>query len=431
MGNRLNFINPMNMAQQTSAAGLHVPSRNGEAHGALRLALWAFLITCIFDPADKLLGIKVWIFLLCWLSAAWTMAASRRRIAVPAGLLAYTSVFILIPLLSIAWYMMNDGREPFEGLGMLKGYVLITLALLLVLSQVNLVRELSAVLTLLAIAVIAVFVGLMVSSDFYAALYLFGEATGIVYVDKRDYGSDVILLQVYFVTSPMLVISIAYYFDRAMSASVRKTKIICFILMLVSIVGMLLAGSRNNIVMSMLLPIALWFFYTRRKVLGACLSLVALTGLFFFFFDELWAFFDPTEISNSVKLRLLDEYLKLFSDPIILLFGQGLGAYHLWEGRGTYYYLTELTYFEMVRNFGLLGAAVMLALLLFPIIHAFVLKRRLPEKAMVIGYAAYLVMCFSNPNLFSSMGTLILSVILATIYLSPPMNKNRCAGSRA
>jgi hypothetical protein len=413
-----------------SAACLHASGRNGEAQGALSLVLWAFLITCVFDPADKLLGMKVWIFLLCWLFAACTMAARRRRIAVPAGLFAYTSVFILVPLLSIAWYVMNDGREPFEGLGMFKGYVLITLALLLVLSQVNLLRELSAVLTLLAIAVIAVFVGLMVSSDFYAALYLFGKATGIVLVDKRDYGSGVILLQVYFVTSPMLAISIAYYFDRVMSASVRKTKILYFILMLLSIVGMLLAGSRNNILVSMLLPIALWFLYTRHKVLGACLSLVALTGLFIFFFDELQAFFDPTEISNSVKLGMYDDYSKLFSDPITLLFGQGLGAYHFWEGRGTYYYVTELTYFEMVRNFGLFGAAVMLALLLFPIIHAFVLNRRFPEKAVVIGYAAYLVMSFSNPNLFSSMGTLILSVILATIYLSPIMNKNRCTGSR-
>ncbi len=389
----------------------------------MHFALWAFLITCVFDPADKLVGIKVWIFLLCWLFGFWAMAASRRRISVPAGLLAYTSVFMLVPLLSISWYMMKDGGQPFEGGSMFKGYVLITFALLLVLSRVNPLREFSAVLTLLAIAVIAVFVVLMVSPDFYTALYLFGEVTGIVMVDKRDYGSDVILLQVYFVTSPMLVISIAYYFDRVMSAPLGKTKILYFALMFVSIVGMLLAGSRNNIVMSMLLPIALWFLYTRHKVLGACLSLVALTGLFIFFFDELQAFFNPNEISNSIKLGLLDDYSKLFSDPIILLFGQGLGAYHSWETRGSYFYVTELTYFEMVRNFGLFGGVVMLVLLLFPIVHAFVMDRRFPEKAVIIGYAAYLIMCFSNPNLFSSMGTLILSVILATIYLDPTISK--------
>jgi hypothetical protein len=408
-----------------SKARVFAPGRNLEARGALNLAILAFLVTCIFDPADKLLGIKVWIFLLCWLFAFWAMAASKRSIAVPAGLISFTTVFMLVPLVSIAWYMMRDGGQPFEGGSMFKGYVLITFALLLVLSRVNPLRELSAILTLLAIAVIAVFIGLIVSPDFYTALYLFGESTGIVMVDKRDYGSDVILLQVYFVTSPMLVISIAYYFDRLMSAQLLKTKIFNFALMFISILGMLLAGSRNNIVMSILLPIALWFFYTRHKVLGAGLSFIALTGVFIFFFNELQAFFDPNEISNSIKLGLLKDYSKLFSDPIILLFGQGLGVYHSWESRVSYHYVTELTYFEMVRNFGLFGGAVMLALLLFPIAHAFIMNRRFTEKAVIIGYAAYLIMCFSNPNLFSSMGTLILSIILVTIYLNPRISKKK------
>jgi hypothetical protein len=85
----------------------------------------------------------------------------------------------------------------------------------------------------------------------------------------------------------------------------------------------------------------------------------------------------------------------------------------------------------VIRNFGLFGAAIMFALLLFPIVHAFVLNRRFPQKAVVIGYGAYLVACISNPNLFSSMGTLILSVILATIYLSPKMNKTPWARGQA
>lgn len=417
------------MIQVTPSA--HATSRNTYAQSALGLALFVFLITCVFDPADKILGIKVWIFLLCWLFAAGAMWATKRRATIPAGLLAYTFTFMLIPVLSIAWYYLRDAGEPFEGFSMLKGYVLITLAPLLVLTRDNLLPKLSAVLTLLAVGVISVFVGLMVDPNLYALLYPLGNETGIVMLDRRDYGSDVTLLQVYFVTSPMLAISIAYYFDRAMSAPAHKAKIRFFALMLINILGMLLAGTRNNIVVSMLLPIALWFLYTRHRVLGAFLSFSVLAGLFIFFLDELGVFFDPTEVSNSTKLALLKDYSKLFSDPIILLFGQGLGAYNFWDAKGTYYYVTELTYFEVIRNFGLFGSAIMFALLLFPIVHAFVLNRRFPQKAVVIGYGAYLVMCISNPNLFSSMGTLILSVILATIYLSPKMNKTPWARGQA
>ena len=405
------------------STGLQSADRGTEGRGALGVALMAFLVTCVFDPADKFLGIKVWIFLLCWLFAAVAMATSTRRATVSAGLLAYTLTFIIVPLLSIAWYTVNDGGEPFEGFSMLKGYVLITLAPLLVLSRVNLLKQLSAVLTMLAIGVIGVFIGLLVEPGLYAPLSIFGEATGIVMLDNRDYGAEVVLLQVYFVTSPMLAISIAYYFDQAMSAPSRKAKVGYFTLMLINILGMLLAGTRNNILISILLPLALWFLHTRHRALGILLSVGAVAGLLMFFFNEISAFFDPTEISNSTKLAMLKDYSIIFSDPITLLFGQGLGAYHFWEDRGSYFYVTELTYLEMIRNFGIFGAAVMAALLVFPFIHAFMLNPRFREKEVVIGYAAYLVMCISNPNLFSSMGILILSVILAKIYLSPSMNK--------
>ena len=407
------------LAQAYPAPQRHALDRNADLRGALGVALWAFLLTCVFDPADRLLGIKVWIFALCWLLAAFGIAGRRQRSALPPVLLAYTLTFVLVPFLSIAWYMTINGAQPFEGFALFKGYLLITLALLLVLSRVDLLRQLSAVLTLLALIVIGVFIALLVQPDLYPVIAVAGEATGIVSLDRRDYGSDVVLLQVYFVTSPMLAVSIAYYFDRAMWAPARAAKLRALSLMAISVAGMLLAGTRNNIVIALALPLALWFLHSRNRLAGAVVSLGLLAGLLVFFTEELRAFFDPSEVSNNVKLGLVNDYWKLFEDPIVLLFGQGLGAYQAWAAKGTYDYITELTYFEMVRNFGLLGAAVMLVLLLYPIVHAFVLDRRFHAKTIVVAYAFYLVMCISNPNLFSSMGILILSMILATIHLTP------------
>ena len=58
----------------------------------------------------------------------------------------------------------------------------------------------------------------------------------------------------------------------------------------------------------------------------------------------------------------------------------------------------------------------MLALLAFPIVRSFQRHRGLGEKGLALGYFAYLVMCISNPNLFSSMGITFLSVMLANLY---------------
>jgi hypothetical protein len=136
------------------------------------------------------------------------------------------------------------------------------------------------------------------------------------------------------------------------------------------------------------------------------------------FASYLSAFLDPTETANSIKLAIIDDYVEFFSDPVTLLFGQGLGAYRIWSGKPfeQFTYISELTYLEILRNFGLIAGMAMMGLLLFPTAFA-VLDRRAGVIAPAIAWLLYLVMCFSNPNLFSSMGILILAVLLANIFL--------------
>ena len=396
-------------------AGVTGSARFGPPRGVLGFALLLFLLSCVFDPADKVLSLKVWLFMSCWALTLLVLVSSRASSSVPRGLLIYVLLFILVPLFSIVWFLLSDGNALFEGFSFLKGYVLISLAPMLVLNRVNLLPLLCAVLTLLALAVITVFIAILVVPALYAAFYVLGPTTGIVYVGERDYGTGMTFLQVYFVTSPMLAIAIAYYFDRARSAYRAGSSTFYWVLFVINVVGMLLAGTRNNILISCLMPILLWFLYARNKTIGALLGLAAVAVLTVTFAGQLGAFFDPAEVSNSQKLSLLQDYGRVLSDPLVLLLGRGLGAYDQWQ-RGSLA-VTEFTYLELVRNFGLLGAGVMLGLLLFPVGHAFAANRSRGDKAIALGFACYLLMCASNPNLFSSMGIVILSVVLANIFL--------------
>jgi len=396
-------------------AGEAGSARFGPPRGVLGLALLLFLLSCVFDPADKVLSLKVWLFMVCWAFTLLVLLSSRAPSSVPRGLLIYILLFILVPLFSIVWFLLSDGNARFEGFRMLKGYVLISLAPMLVLNRVNLLPLLCAVLTLLALAVIAVFIAILLVPALYAAFYVLGPSTGIVYVGERDYGTGVTFLQVYFVTSPMLAIAIAYYFDRARSAYRAGAAAFYWVLFVINVAGMLLAGTRNNILISLVMPILLWLLYARNKTIGALFGLVAVAVLIVTFAGELEAFFNPAETSNSAKLSLLQDYGRILSDPVVLLLGQGLGAYDQWYRGGLA--VTEFTYFELVRNFGLLGAGIMLGLLLFPVGHAFAANRSRGDKAIAVGFGCYLLMCASNPNLFSSMGILILSVVLANIFL--------------
>lgn len=403
---------------QPTTASAHPAAARGRrsSHGLLGWLLLVFLLSCVFDPADQLLGAKVWIFVACWLCVLADFAASPHRAELPIGLLAYVILFILVPLLSIVGYFARGGGEPYGGFTLFKGYILITFAWLLTLARIDLFRQLSAVLTWLAVAILLTLAALLAFPEIYLPLYLFGETTGIVQLDPgRDYGGDVVLMQVYYVTSPMLAISIAYYYDQAVRSTVRRDKLKYAFLALLHGVAMMVAGSRNNILIAATLPIALWFLYTPHKVRGTLVALTVAAALLIVFWDGLAAFFDPVETSNSAKLLLVRDYSTLFDNTSVLLFGQGLGAHHEWSER-SYLFVTELTYHETIRNFGLVGATVMFALLLFPVYYAFFRRRHFKGGAVVLGYVGYLVMCASNPLLFSSMGTLILSMILALIY---------------
>lgn len=409
---------------------LYLRGRSGAAWspmaGALDAVLTLFLLSCVFDPADQLLGLKVWLFVLAWsVTIARASSFSNGTVSVPLPLLVYVALFLAIPLFSVLRLALDDGSIRPEGLTLLKGYLLITLAPMLVLNRVDLMPRLGVVLSCLAIAIIGTYVALQVAPEFHDALYVFGAITGIVLVDLRDYAQDVTFLQVYFVTSPMLAISIAWYFHRANAAATPRARFVAWFLVALHAVAMMLAGTRNNILVSIILPAALWMQYSRRRVLVALGSMSMALALVLIFAEQLTAFFDPGEVSNSTKLALLGDYGRILAEPWTLLFGRGIGAYELWAAKSEYNFVSELTYLELIRNFGLPAAALMLALLLTPIWRAFSSRGSLANRAIALGYALYLVMCMSNPNLFSSMGILILCVTLARLYPATPGTARR------
>jgi hypothetical protein len=390
----------------------------GQAHWVVPLLMLVFVAVCVFDPADQILGGKVIVFCALWGVTIFKILVMRDDLFLPLDSVLYVGTFIAIPLLSIGWYFVIDGQQPFEGFGLLKAYLFVSFAIVLVLNRIDLVPPLSAALTVLACLVIAVFGAIELEPDLYETLSPLGVSSGLLILDKRSFG-DFELIQVYFVTSPMLAISIAYYFDRLMVGPGGGRRFLFLALTAVNIAGMFLAGTRNNILVSLLLPFVLWPLYAKRVVVASLCSFAVLAALAWPFVDWLSAFFDPSEGGNSIKLVEMNDYFRIFGDTLTLLFGQGLGAYENWtDGIHQFYFVTELTYLEMVRNFGLIGALVMLGLLLFPIANAFFVQTSKRERSLAVAYLLYLVMCATNPNLFSSMGMLILAVLVANIFQS-------------
>lgn len=383
--------------------------------------LFLFIADTLLDPADLLLGVKLPLYLMCWLTGFVVCTSRRRTLMISINLVMYCLVMIVLPLVSILIYQLLHGNDQFEGFQLLKAYLFISMALLLYVTRTNVLPHLAATLTLLAGAIFAVTALVFAVPDLLAPAYAFGELFGIFSIDSRDYGGGIVMFQMYFKTSSMLVVSAAYYFHKAWFAQSRKKT--WWFLCLFSLVGMGVAGTRNNILVALLLPLILTFLYSKRKLRMAgvlvSLSLVAVAVLF----DKIAILFSPVESSNRIKLDMLDDYARIFSNPVNLWLGRGLGAYERWTGP-RYAFITELTYFEIVRNYGLVLGLVLLALLIFPVVYGFILKPSYGEKNIIIAYAMYLLMSATNPLFFSSTGILILSAIMANIFLHRSMTRS-------
>ena len=83
----------------------------------LRGCIFLLMFVGIFDPADKLLGLKVPAFILCWLVFLFYYASSPLKIA--RGVYLYILLMLVIPALSMLYF------EVFLGGGQSAAFLLI------------------------------------------------------------------------------------------------------------------------------------------------------------------------------------------------------------------------------------------------------------------------------------------------------------------
>ena len=392
----------------------------------LHFLLFLFSIVCVFDPADTIIGMKVWIFISILLTGCMHIIMSGFKVRVPYGLLGYTVCFIAVPVASIVCHALREGGFPVQAFPLLKGYLLVFLVLILVQTRIDILHCLSGVLSILSLLIIGTFFAIMMSSSLFLPLKDIGNNLGLFYLDYRDYGYGIIVCQVYYVTAPMLVIPISYYLSKIYDSA--NLKIYYFLLVIINITGMFLSGTRNTIIISVALPLVIMFVYSRKKI-----WLVFPVGLFFLLvcwlsFPYVLAFFDPSEYSNAIKIGYIQDYIRILSDSVTLCYGRGLGASDYFYSVGGNRYITELTYLETVRSFGLFGSVIIFGLLIFPIWFAFRLGVSKKCRALVVAYEMYLLMCATNPNLFNSMGILVLSVVLSCLYIEKQSRKLQLVG---
>lgn len=390
------------------------------------LLVYLFITSCVLDPQDLLFKLKVPLFCACWLGFALFYLPNPERYRIPIGLALYVAAMIAIPAGSIGYYFLTNGSQPYEGFLLFKAYILVSFAVLLYLCRIDALKATCVTLTFMSWVIVVVAVLVKMEHPLAERIQDFGKHYGILDISTRNYSSDFSLLLVFFVISPLLVLPIAHYTHLALTSTGRR-RFFCGGMMVLNCFAMFTAGSRTNLLTAVLLPVVLVVMHKRKRILLAATlaGIVVVVGAIYYW-NEILILFSAEEVSNRHKLTLLEDYWALFSDPKTLLFGQGLGAYHYWTPRGYAFYVTELTFLDTIRFFGVIQGAIIISLLLYPVYYIIAVNPRFRQRHMIVAYGAYLVACSVQPFLFSSMGMLMLAIVMANIYMA----KNPRGGAR-
>ncbi|QIA08547.1 hypothetical protein [Draconibacterium halophilum] len=256
----------------------------------------------------------------------------------------------------------------------------------------------------------------LINPGLFAKLYTFfvTEKEAAVYA-LRNYGSFT-LLMVFYKTSPILVFPLAWYLHRILILKVEKNRIRQIVFILAISTTLFLSGTRANILSMGLILLFYIFFYAYKKSKPVALLVAFIYLVGFFYGANLLAdvFLNRSEVSNQVKLGHLFSYIEHFSDHVgILLFGQGIGSTMYTSGINSVVSVTELTYFELIRVWGLPVSIVFGLILLIPIYQE--LKSGTISH-LFIAYIAYLFIAGTNPLLLSSTGMLVLVYVFSQTF---------------
>jgi hypothetical protein len=384
----------------------------------LRANLFLLLFVAVFDPVDQT-HLKVPLFVGVWtLFLIDILISSHGRFRVPAGLYVYAAVFVVVfPALGMLIYLLRaGGMEGYEGFKYWKSYLFLTLCIPVAVKRIDLIRPLSVILSLLSGATIFLYLIVTTNDLIRAELTAFADDFVFFSIGERTYG-NLSYQSVYFHGTPLLVIAIAYFCYRSIHSKGRaRTWNVLFLAL--NVCGMVMSGTRNNMIVGFLTPLLIMGWYKGAKTRSAIALLLVLAVIVGFSSGVFQAMLSPDNDSNAIKLGHLHDYRILFSDWKTLLFGQGLGASFFSTAWGTRVTLTEVTYVEVIRTYGLILAPIFYLLVLFPLRELTHPDQR-ADHYLFLAYAAYLYICSGNPLLLSSTGMLVLAIVLVKTFSEP------------
>lgn len=358
-----------------------------------------YVLVIMVDPTNALFHLKEIVFALF---IAFNMVAYKPNLHYLVPILAVYAVLILTATLS---QMQMAPVSEADLIYTFKSFL--PLILLLWVEHYNVIRlsYIPAVIVAFLYAILYVLVNLY--PDIEAIVYQFSSSHDDILMMSHRYFYGIPVFAVYMrSTACFTIILFSFYYAFFHHIGNRIFMFIASALVTLIFFG---TGSRAT----MLLPICLLVFVFYNKVKESHTAkyflypIIGLLGMLFIIFVAFLAM-EKGESSNVIKYAHLTSYAQLFTDhPLYMLIGEGPGSKFYSIGFHRYTALTEWTYFELLRNYGIF-AIVPLGVVLYPLGTFFRHRKDNYTFGIMGAYISYLLVAGTNPLLFSSTGMLVL-----------------------
>lgn len=375
---------------------------------ALRIAVVIFAGVVLLDPGDNLLHLKLPFLLLTlfiWAVRVICGATSPRSPTMCACILLFA---LILPAIASLISLFGDTLpvgEPLR-LQLIKEFSVLLIIPVIVSEDIDLV------VPILRWSVIIAALTLLLAGLSVVAPALFAVARGIavasgsaIFQERSELGLGI--GGFYYKTASLLVFPIAYHLHNLLNGP-GKLKSAFLTLMFTAAV---LCTDSRAIAIGVFLILVYFVTKKLKTSLGwtpALLALVLMVALPAGYFAT---FFQRDELSNAAKLGHFRSYAALFNDhPTYLLWGQGADTEFYTEGFQDKTTLTELTYLDLIRWFGVPVSLLIMGAVIYPI---FTIAKRgnASTSYLVVAYVAYLWEAVSNPLLVCSFGALVVSAM--------------------
>lgn len=365
----------------------------------LYILITALFISTIYDPSNEILKIKTILFAVVFLTYVYINYKNINK----KKMYFTTALVIGVPICYTIIGYSNNTFNIEIALNAIKSFLYFFIIFVIYKGKDLYLKNLRIVLLGIPIIILITHIFLMFNEELFYIVYFYTLKKGtMIIATTRSFGS-IEMPSIYYKTVILTVIPYSYHFQKFLYN--KNKKYLNLFLSFLFGYGLIMSGTRATMLSLFIITVYWLVIYFKDNIKAKYIVLLGVIGTTVLIYLII-NFFDRTETSNSIKIGHYKSYISHFKN-MNLFWGDGLGTSFYTGGLKSQVYITELTYFEMLRRFGIIGFLFYTILLLFPLTVLY------KNKYILSWYPIYLFAAGTNPLLFSSTGMLLLAFVYA------------------